>query len=128
MAIGQHATTHHDPVLADLIELEHLLLDPKVRADPEQVRRLLHEDFEEIGASGRHWHADAIIDSLHDQPGHGSETSQVDAQYLAPDVVLITYAARSLGPELAVSRRSSIWTKVDGHWAIRYHQGTPVPT
>jgi ribonuclease HI len=116
----------HDAVLAELIELEHLLLDPKVRADAEQVRALLHPDFEEIGASGRHWHRDAIVDSLHDQPGHGSETSQVDATFLAPNVVLITYAAMSRGPDHAISRRSSIWTHERGRWGIRYHQGTPV--
>ncbi|MDO9352807.1 MAG: DUF4440 domain-containing protein [Solirubrobacteraceae bacterium] len=115
-----------DVVLAEVIDLELLLLKPTIRGDAETVRRLLREDFEEVGASGRHWHRDAIVDYLEQHPGDGAEASQVDATFLAPNVVLVTYAARSLGPDLAISRRSSVWVRDDGHWAIRYHQGTPV--
>lgn len=115
-----------DAVLAEIVELEHLLLDPAFRADPEAVRRLLREDFEEIGASGRHWHRDAIVDALAQDPGHGAETSQIDATFLAPGCVLITYAARTLDEARAISRRSSIWVRDEDRWAIRYHQGTPV--
>lgn len=116
----------HDAVLALIIDLEHELLDPAVRADAEQVRALLHEDFEEIGASGRHWHRDAIVDFLAKDPGHGSETSQVDARFLSPGVVLVTYAARTLAEGHAISRRSSVWVLEPGGWSIVYHQGTPV--
>lgn len=114
-------------VLADLVELEHLLLDPQVRADPDRVRALLHEGFEEIGASGRHWHRDAIIDTLADDPGEGFETSQVDASFVAHDAVLITYAVRALDEGRTISRRSSLWVR-DAHdqWTLRYHQGTKV--
>lgn len=114
-------------VLADLVELEHQLLDPQVRADVDRVRGLLHEDFEEVGASGRHWHKEAILDVLADHPGVGFETSQVDAQFVAHDAVLITYAVRTLDDDHAVSRRSSLWTR-DLHdvWTLRYHQGTSV--
>lgn len=116
-----------DAVLAEVVELEHLLLDPAFRNDAEAVTRLLREDFEEIGASGRHWHRDAIVDHLRNETGFlGSETSQVDASFLAPGVVLITYAARSLGEDRAISRRSSIWMRTKDRWAMRYHQGTPV--
>lgn len=115
-----------DVVLSEVIELELLLLKPTVRGDAETVRRLLREDFEEVGASGKHWHRDAIVDYLEQHPGDGFEASQVDATFLAPDVVLVTYAGRSLGPDLSISRRSSIWVRDGGHWAMRYHQGTPV--
>ncbi|MBJ7472099.1 MAG: DUF4440 domain-containing protein [Solirubrobacteraceae bacterium] len=112
--------------LADLVELEHVLLDPQIRADPDRVRSLLHEDFEEVGASGRHWHRDAIVDALAGEPGHGHETSQVDAHFVTPDAVLITYAARTLDEHHRVSRRSSLWIRDAHGWALRYHQGTPV--
>ncbi len=113
-------------ILADLVEQEHQLLDPAVRADAERVRELLHEDFEEVGASGRHWHRDSIVDYLAKDPGVGSETSQVDAKFLGHDTVLITYAARYLDEQHAISRRSSLWIHEHGKWALRYHQGTPI--
>ncbi len=115
-----------DLVLAEVVELEHLLLNPEIRGDADAVRRLLRDDFEEIGASGRHWHRDAIVDYLAEHPGHGSETSQIDASFLAPGVVLITYAARSLDEARSISRRSSVWVLGHDGWALRYHQGTPV--
>ena len=116
-----------DAVLAEVVEFEHLLLTPEIRGDADALRRLLREDFEEVGASGRHWHRDAIVDHLSHETGfHGSETSQVDATFLAPGVVLVTYAARSLDEKRAISRRSSVWVRDHGHWALRYHQGTPV--
>ncbi len=113
-------------ILSDLVEQEHALMDPAVRADPERVIALLHEDFEEVGASGRHWHRDAIVDHLAKDPGVGSETSQVDAKFVSHDAVLITYAARYLDESHAVSRRSSLWIHEHGKWALRYHQGTPI--
>ena len=113
-------------ILADLVDQEHELLDPAVRADPERVRELLHEDFEEVGASGRHWHRDAIVDWIAKDPGVGSETSQVDAHFISHDTVLITYAARVLDDTHVISRRSSLWVHREGRWTIRYHQGTPV--
>lgn len=114
-------------VLSDLVELEHQLLDPQVRADIDRVHGLLHEEFEEVGASGRHWHKDAILDVLADHPGVGFETSQVDAQFVTHDAVLITYAVRTLDEEHAVSRRSSLWIRDSQDvWRLRYHQGTRV--
>lgn len=114
-------------VLADLVDLEHQLLDPEVRADIDRVRSLLHDEFEEVGASGRHWHKDAILDVLADHPGVGFETSQVDAQFVSHDAVLITYAVRTLDDEHAVSRRSSLWVRDHlDRWSLRYHQGTKV--
>jgi ribonuclease HI len=115
-----------DVALAEVIELELMLLRPTVRGDAETVRRLLREDFEEVGASGKHWHRDAIVDYLERHPGDGFEASQMDATFLSPDVVLVTYAGRSLGADLAISRRSSVWVRDHGFWAMRYHQGTPV--
>lgn len=114
-------------ILSDLVDQEHLLLDPAVRADPARVEALLHEDFEEVGASGRHWHRDAIVDWLRHDPGVGSETSQVDAHFIGHDTVLITYAARWLDDTHGISRRSSLWVYSGGVWKMRYHQGTPVP-
>jgi ribonuclease HI len=47
--------TNDEAETAAVVELERLLLRPDVRADRQQVEVLLHQDFQEIGASGRVW-------------------------------------------------------------------------
>ena len=40
------------------------------------------------------------------------------------DAALVTY--RTVEPD-RVARRVSVWTRTDGTWRLRYHQGTVVP-
>lgn len=112
--------------LALVLELERRLTDPAVRADRDELLRLLHPDFEEVGRSGRHWHRDAMIDALLDAPGEGFTLTQERAEWLAPGVILVTYGAHDHGADHAASRHSSIWVLDHGHWQVRYHQGTRV--
>lgn len=88
--------------------------------------RLLHPDFEEVGRSGRHWHRDAIVDALSEEPGDGYALLQERAEPLGPGTILVTYGARDHDATHAASRHSSIWVLDHGTWRLRYHQGTPV--
>jgi hypothetical protein len=45
----------YERFLDEVVALKPRLLDPRTRAAAEEVDRLLHEDFSEIGASGRRW-------------------------------------------------------------------------
>ena len=47
-----------------VIHSELRLLDPEVRRDGDQVRKLLHPDFIEFGGSGRIWEAESIVRAL----------------------------------------------------------------
>jgi hypothetical protein len=49
--------TAHDPDLDEVLDRERSLLTRPVRSDPDAVRRLLHPEFREFGASGRVWTA-----------------------------------------------------------------------
>ncbi|MEH3053836.1 MAG: nuclear transport factor 2 family protein [Patulibacter minatonensis] len=118
------AGSHDD--LDTVLAFERRLADPSVRADREELLQLLHPDFEEVGRSGRHWHRDAIIDALVDDPGDGYDLIDLTAELLGPGVILATYAARAHDAEHAASRHSSIWVHFHGLWRVRYHQGTPV--
>ncbi len=53
----------------EVVALEPRLLDPRTRAAAEEVERLLHEDFSEIGASGRRWDQVSTIAWRAAEPG-----------------------------------------------------------
>ena len=109
--------------------LEERLLQVNVRQSVQDVAELLADDFVEFGSSGRVFDKQATIDSLqHESP---AEISLIDyqARVLAPDVVLVTYRAvrsASTPAQTTQSLRSSIWKRLDGHWQLVFHQGTPL--
>ncbi|MBO9534623.1 MAG: DUF4440 domain-containing protein [Solirubrobacteraceae bacterium] len=118
---------HHSHQDLDLvIDGEHRLADPAVRADREELMQLLHQDFEEVGRTGCHWHRDAMIDVLLEDPGEGYDLLDLHVEFLGPGIILATYGVRELGGEHTASRHSSIWVHDQGLWQVRYHQGTPV--
>jgi ribonuclease HI len=112
--------------LAEVLAGERRLADPAVRADAEALRLLLHPDFAEVGRSGARWNRDSIIEALLADPGDGFELVDEAAEFLAPGVVLVTYAVGTPDGSTAASRHSSIWVHEHGLWQARYHQGTPV--
>jgi ribonuclease HI len=108
--------------VAKVCDLELRLLDPEVRRDRAAVARLLHRDFIEFGASGRVWDAASVLQALEDDPGEGTDVSDLTAQRLSPDVVLVTYRAQAAGQS---SLRASVWVRDGRGWRVRSHQGTP---
>jgi hypothetical protein len=112
-----------------VVALELALLDPAVRADPGRVAALLHPEFVEVGASGRRWQRDPIVERLAGEAPQPLRAADVAATRLGLDAVLVTYRVDRAG---RASWRSSVWVRVGGEWVMRYHQGTlvdadPVP-
>jgi hypothetical protein len=68
-----------EPPLDEVISLELRLLDPETRRDPAELDRLLHQDFTEIGASGKRWDRAATIASLPAEPGPAPEVRDIAA-------------------------------------------------
>lgn len=112
-----------DDELAEVVRRECALLDPGVRADPKQVRALLHPDFLEFGSSGRVWDVASTIPALAADPAVDAEASDFAPVRLGPDIVLLTY--RLVGSPTTL--RSSVWVRDTGEWRMRFHQGTRVP-
>ncbi|ONI62865.1 hypothetical protein CSIV_15580 [Microbacterium sp. CSI-V] len=111
-------------VIAAAWAAEERLLTPGVRGDSAALRRLLAEDFVEIGQSGRRWTRDDIIAALVSDPGRGDgELSEREARRLAPGLVLLQYLLRFDGRN---SRRASIW-RCEPEPRCVFHQGTSVP-
>jgi ribonuclease HI len=110
--------------LDDVVALEQRLLDPDVRARPDEVERLLHPGFREVGASGRTWTRAEIVGALRDDPGNGAAMEDVRPTRVAEDVVLLTYTA--VPPAGRRSLRSSVWVASGAGWRVIFHQGTPM--
>jgi ribonuclease HI len=108
-------------VLEEVVALELQLLDPAVRADREAVERLLHPEFREIGASGRLWDRASMVAALAQDPGTGARASEIDARFVAEDLVLVTYVTDS---DDGHARRSSLWVRGEDGWRVLFHQGT----
>lgn len=104
----------------EVIARERELLTPGCRSDRDRVTQILHDQFREIGASGREWTRAEILDAIQSAPYVGGEAVDFIARDLADGIVLLTYRIVGDRPSL----RSSVWLRVDGTWRILFHQGT----
>jgi hypothetical protein len=107
--------------LEQVIANELLLLSPEIRASPEAVRALLHEQFREFGASGTIWDREPIVAALSDD-GEPMTATEMRAALLASDVAHVTYRAHRGG---RTTLRSSVWLRAEDGWKLYFHQGTP---
>src|SRR5262245_53040771 len=118
-----------DPGLSEhLRNLEELLARPDIRRSPEELSRLLADDFREFGGSGRVFDKQQIIDTLQKQTLVELWLEDFQVMCLAPDIALVTYRGNCRFPEtgkVSLSLRSSIWRKWNGRWEVVFHQGTP---
>jgi hypothetical protein len=119
-----------DCLIEEIRSLEERLLDPSVRASPEQLNQLLADDFLEVGQSGLQYDKAESIEGLTSESGTPPEfvISQFQARSLAPQLVLVTYRiAKRTGSseQVQYSLRSSLWQQRSGRWQIVFHQGTP---
>ncbi len=110
-----------DAALEAVVELERELLDPAVRADPLRPAELLHPDFAEIGASGRLWSRQEVLELLSNEHTPSVELEVLGLARLDTATALLTY--RSSSPR-GSALRSSVWQHGEGQWRPRFHQGT----
>jgi len=117
-----------DRTASQLRRLEESLLNPAVRRDGERLRTMLTEDFLEFGSSGRVWTRKSIIELLATEKNFFPPAIEdFHCTMLTDKVALVTYRTlRKDGKsgESLESLRSSIWTRQDGEWRMRFHQGT----
>lgn len=115
-----------ESALATVLDLERELQSPEARADEGRLRHLLAPDFLEVGASGRQWDRDSILDLLRDESTDESadpiEVHDLRGRVLAPGVVQVSWTSRR-GDRSA--RRTSIWCERTSGWQQVHHQGTP---
>jgi hypothetical protein len=115
-------------IAALLLRNEQSLLDPAIRRDRARLLSYLADDFNEFGSSGRIWTRSAIAELPASQDFRPPAIEDFHCRVLAPEVALVTYRTVRIDPETGERRsslRSSVWTKREGNWRMRFHQGTP---
>ncbi|MDF2791717.1 MAG: RNAse [Neobacillus sp.] len=107
-----------------LLNLEEMLLRPNIRTAPEELSKLLADEFFEYGSSGKVWSKKDCIG----KEGLGivnMNLSNFEMYQLSEDTVLTTYRIFD-ERKLQHSLRSSIWKFRDERWQMFFHQGTPI--
>ena len=121
------------PSLLELLrQQEQALHEPGVRKDPAALGRLLHQEFLEVGRSGRRYDLQQMFTLLLSEEPEGAPAPRIHAQdfelqILAPDLALLLYRSAHIDAQMQVhrhSRRSSLWQHVGQVWQMRFHQGT----
>ncbi len=113
-----------------LIEQELALHRFEVRQNQQEVNRLIHPSFREVGESGKSYDFETTMEMMKkEKPSHGYIHAQdFESLALNDGVYLLLYKSawvHSNGSRSNFAKRSSIWTLVEDNWQMTYHQGTP---
>ena len=114
-------------VLDELIAREPIFHRLELGTTRRGFENMVEPDFWEVGASGRRYSREYVLDRLEERHRTQREdrwqTRGFQCRELAPDNYLLTY---TLDQEGRITRRSTIWRRREGEWRIVYHQGTLV--
>jgi hypothetical protein len=113
-----------------LYEQELRLLRADVRHSETELRKLLAEEFIEIGSLGQVYSRDMIIASLAEETATRILVFEFQVRIQTPDLALVTYRAEIQQAENQrpiSSWRSSLWKRTGQGWQMVFHQGTPIP-
>lgn len=110
-----------------LRHVEEDLWRRETRFDPAWMERILHPDFEEFGASGRHHRRAATIAVVDSTFELMAPLIEYRLDLVTADAALARYHTRvSYGGVEETALRSSLWVHTGTGWRLRFHQGTPV--
>ena len=128
MADSPFAHTDADllPILHELLRLEPIFHTKEFGLTRTDFEKRMAPDYWEIGASGRRYSREFILDFLAKNPpvdaaSAGWQASDHALRQLGPDTYLLTYTLLQGG---RLTRRATIWQKTNEGWRIVYHQGT----
>jgi hypothetical protein len=114
-------------VLAELKRREPIFHRPELGTTRADFENMTDPSFWEVGASGRRYSREFILDTLENRMLQGFEdvweTLDFHCLQIAPDNYLVTY---TLLQGARVTRRATLWRRTSSGWKILYHQGTVV--
>ncbi len=116
------------PILDEIRRREPIFHSPEFGTSAADYERVVAEDYWEVGASGRRYSREFILNSLYPEPpafaeSLGWESWDYALRRLGPETYLITYVLRQ-GDRM--TRRATIWESSPEGWRVLYHQGTIV--
>ena len=108
--------------------LEEGLWRVEVRFDPIRMDELLAPDFFEIGRFGRTYRREDIMGTTVQSINARLPLMEFRARLLAPNIAQVIYVSTVTyqGVE-ELAYRSSIWSRAENGWKLRFHQGTAIP-
>jgi hypothetical protein len=117
----------HLTVMRELMQREPLFHRPEFGSTREDFERMTVADFWEVGASGRRYSRNFVIEGLQERFKKRSEEVWEIGDFqcceIAADNFLVTY---TLIQGMRMTRRATIWRRADAEWKVVYHQGTAV--
>jgi hypothetical protein len=115
-------------VQSELVSCEAVFQRPDFNLSKTDFECMLAEEFWEIGASGKRYSRQFVLDLLEQRRLQREDsiwqTTGFECRQLGPDTWLLTYTLTQNAQRL--TRRASIWQRIAGEWKILYHQGTLV--
>ena len=114
-------------VLKELMRREPIFHHPEFGTTRLDFEKMTEVTFWEVGASGRRYSREYILDVLEERFRNPAEdiweTKDFHCLEIARDNYLITY---TLIQGARITRRATIWRRSEFGWKIVYHQGTVV--
>jgi hypothetical protein len=114
-------------VLNELVAREPIFHRPELGTSRADFENMTDVDFGEVGASGRRYSREYVLDELEKRSTTAAEDEpQADDFHcleLAENLYLLTY---TLNQGTRLTRRSTIWRRSSQGWKIVFHQGTVV--
>jgi hypothetical protein len=118
-------------ILQDLRSREPVFHRPELGTSRADFERMTEEGFWEVGASGRRYSRNHVLDVLEDRHQVAShlaledtwEAADFACRELGSDTYLLTY---TLQQGQRKTRRATVWRRSADGWKIMFHQGTVV--
>ncbi len=117
-------------ILEELKSREPIFHHPqKFGKTKEDISKQMCDEFWEVGASGTVYTQDDVIETLlerYQNPDYQDiwEAKDFHLTKIATDNYLLTYIL--IQDKTRVTRRSTLWCRVNSDWKILYHQGTVI--
>jgi len=117
-----------DQILEELKAREPIFHRPEFGTTRADFAAMMADGFFEIGASGRRYGREDVLDALEKRHAQAHEdvweATDFSCRELAPGLYLLTY--RLLQDGVRKTRRTTIWRRDGSAWRIVFHQGTLV--
>jgi hypothetical protein len=116
-----------EPVLEKLKQLEPLIYAANDGKQREYFDQLLAPEFWEVGASGKKYSRQFVLDVLVERQRKPTaevwQATNFHLQEVAANTFLLTY---TLHQSTRTTRRSTLWRDTPTGWSLVYHQGTVI--
>ena len=109
-----------------LMALEEELWREETRFDRTRMMEVIAPDFVEFGRSGRTYKREECLSIEKQRIDAVLPLPNLSIRLIHPDVAQVTYdSAVTYSGVVFHAHRSSIWTRGESGWQLRFHQGTP---